>query len=364
MTGSPALQSADILALLGRDQIEVDRSILREAVTGRTILITGAGGSIGAELARQVTSLGAAQLVLIDHSENALFWIDRELESSATATPVRSVLGSISDRRLVDGTVRRYRPDIVFHAAACKHVAMVEANPIEAIRTNVLGTQSVLRACQTTGVGRFVLVSTDKATNPVNLLGLTKRFAEWVTADAAAAGGRFVSARFGNVLASSGSVYRVFRDQLARGEPLEVRHPDAERHFLTREEAGRLLVLVAHLASGGETFVLKVGEPVGILDLAKRFLQQSGNETDVPGPSDGDMGIRISQLGDGEKLCEDWPEPPLLEETRFPGVTVLRDDNIQSARMDDIMTTLRLACDRNDVEMAMEAMQIGVVSPN
>ena len=296
--------------LLGRPQATLDRPAMRQLVAGRRVLVTGAGGSIGSELCRQLAVLEPAELALYEASEFNLYQIDRELAGRWPALPRHALLGDVRDaRRLADVFAAR-RPQLVFHAAALKHVPLVEQNPLEGILTNVVGTRQVAEACRAGGVDAMVLISTDKAVNPSSVMGATKRLAEgWCQAlDLAGrkrnSGTRFVTVRFGNVLGSTGSVVPLFQAQLAAGGPLTVTHPEVTRYFMTIREAVELVLQasVLGLAGGGEAgqiHVLDMGEPIRILDLARQMIRLAGL---TPGR---DVEILFTGLRPGEKLTEE-----------------------------------------------------------
>lgn len=293
--------------LLGRPQTPLDREGIAAMVAGKRVLVTGAGGSIGAELSRQICALGPAAVTLLDHSEYLLYKIDREIEETHPELPRSAVLGDIRDRARIIRCLSDERPEIVFHAAALKHVPLVEANPSEGILTNCIGSRIVADACQAAGVGCMVQISTDKAVNPTNVMGATKRLAEaYIQAlDASGSATRFVVVRFGNVLGSTGSVVPLFRRQIAAGGPVTVTHPDMTRYFMTVREAVELVLQSATLAldnaadTRGKIFVLDMGKPVRILDLADRMIRLSGK---IPGE---DINIVFTGLRPGEKLFEE-----------------------------------------------------------
>jgi FlaA1/EpsC-like NDP-sugar epimerase len=303
----------DIDDLLGRDAVKPQADLLASKLHNHTILVTGAGGSIGSELCRQILRERPRRLLLLDHSEFALYTLHRELEAvcDTEASPVELVplLASVVNRRRLDWICATYRPDTVYHAAAYKHVPMVECNPSEGIFNNVFGTLNMAQSAIAAKVGNFVLVSTDKAVRPTNLMGASKRMAELVLqALANQAEHRdtcFSMVRFGNVLGSSGSVVPLFRDQLARGGPLTVTHPEVTRYFMTIPEAVQLVLQAAVMADGGEVFVLEMGEPVKIIDLARRLVELSGLQIRDELHPDGDIGIAFIGLRPGEKLYEE-----------------------------------------------------------
>ena len=308
--GAETLQLAPIAIedLLNRPEAPLDRDGMARLVRGRRVLVTGAGGTIGSELARQVAALGPASLLLLDNGEYALWQVDLELGESYPAVPRQAVMADIRDEARIGEVFEQFRPELVFHAAALKHVPMVEANPLEGLLTNAAGTRHVADAARAAGVQAMVLISTDKAVNPTSIMGASKRLAEMYcqALDAAASrssGMRCVTVRFGNVLGSTGSVVPLFRRQLERGGPLTVTHPDMRRYFMTvREAVGLVLeatVLGLKREGDGNIFVLDMGEPVKIVDLAQQMIRLAGLRPDV------DVAIRFTGLRPGEKLFEE-----------------------------------------------------------
>jgi FlaA1/EpsC-like NDP-sugar epimerase len=296
--------------LLGRPQTPLDRQAMQRLIEGRRVLVTGAGGSIGAELTRQIAAFQPAQLTLFDSSEYNLYSIDLELGERAPALPRRAVIGDVRDRQRVDRLFDEAQPHLVFHAAALKHVPMVEFNPLEGLHTNVLGTRNVADACRRSDVAAMVLISTDKAVNPPNVMGASKRLAESycqaLDLQRQTTGGtRYVTVRFGNVLGSTGSVVPLFQRQLAAGGPLTVTHPEMTRFFMTVREAVELVLQASALgtasppAEAGHIYVLEMGEPVKIVDLARQMIRLSGLKPDR------DVEIRFTGLRPGEKLHEE-----------------------------------------------------------
>lgn len=287
---------------LPRKPIALDVTPIRELVAGRRVLVTGAGGSIGSEICRQLLLLGCSHLSMVDHSESLLFEIDRELAHSRGEAGRNAILANVRDTARISEVVRDQRPDIVFHAAALKHVDLVEKNCAEAVLTNVLGTWNVIQAAVANGVGQFVLISTDKAVAPTSVMGATKRIAESLLNLAPKSRTRLTAVRFGNVLGSAGSVVPIFRDQIARGGPVTVTHPDVNRFFMTIPEAVQLVLHSTAISAGGEEsprkFLLEMGEPVKIVDLARQMIALSGK---VP---DEDIMIQFTGLKSGEKLAE------------------------------------------------------------
>ena len=335
--GAPPAQAQEVRPiaiedLLGRTRTTLDRGAMRRLIAGRRVLVTGAGGSIGAELARQIADLEPASLTLLDNSEYNLYAIDLELNQRAPALTRRTVLGDVRDRTRLDSLLAREKPEVVFHAAALKHVPMVEANPLEGVLTNVLGTRNMADACLAAEVPAMVLISSDKAINPTNVMGATKRLAEtycqaldlFQSRQHKKAGShvtRFVTLRFGNVLGSTGSVVPLFQRQLAEGGPLTVTHPEVQRYFMTVREAVELVLQGAALSIGnpvddaGKIYVLDMGKPIKIVDLARQVIRLAGLRPDK------DIAITFTGLRPGEKLNEELfhDKEPLLQ-TPHPGL--------------------------------------------
>lgn len=297
------LEEIPLEDFLPRKPIALDAAPIQELIAGRRVLVTGAGGSIGSELCRQLLALGCSHLTMVDHSEFLLFEIDRELARTRVDVVCRAILANVRDADRIAEVVRVERPDLVFHAAALKHVALVENNPAEGLLTNVLGTWNVIQASAAHGVAHFVLISTDKAVAPTNVMGASKRIAEYLLDLAPVGKTRLTAVRFGNVLGSAGSVVPIFRDQIARGGPVTVTHPEVNRFFMTIPEA---VQLVLHSASVGDglrpgsprKFLLEMGKPVKIADLARQMIELSGK---IPGV---DVMIEFTGLKPGEKLAE------------------------------------------------------------
>ena len=331
------------------------------------MLVTGAGGSIGSELCRQILLQRPQRLLLLDHSEYNLYAIHQELEAlerqTATGVQLLPLLGSVTQAARVDEIFRSFRPDTVYHAAAYKHVPLVEQNAAEGLANNVLGTLVAAQAARAHGASRFVLVSTDKAVRPTNVMGASKRVAELVlqalaaTASSADAPTTFAMVRFGNVLGSSGSVVPLFRRQLASGGPLTVTHADVTRYFMTIPEAAQLVLQAGAMAEGGEVFVLDMGEPVRILDLAHRMIRLSGLTVRDAEHPQGDIAIEISGLRPGEKLYEelligDNPQP-----TTHPRIMKAREGLLDWPQLDAALDRLRAAIATNDVPAAKALLQ-------
>ena len=294
------LRAVELDDLLGRDPVKLDDAGLHGLLTGKVVMVTGAGGSIGSELCRQIARFAPTRLVLLEQSEFALYTIEQELKQAFPALDFACLVGDVRDAARVDEVMRQHRPAALFHAAAYKHVPLMEQhNAWQAIRNNVLGTWTVAQAAQRNGVGKFVMISTDKAVNPTNVMGASKRLAEMVCQALQPAGNtRFVMVRFGNVLGSTGSVIPKFREQIARGGPITVTHPEITRYFMSIPEAAQVVLQAGLMGQGGEIFVLDMGEPVRIVDLAKDLIRLSGfTEEEVK--------IEFTGLRPGEKLYEE-----------------------------------------------------------
>jgi FlaA1/EpsC-like NDP-sugar epimerase len=304
----------DIEDLLGRDPVPPNTELLARNLAGKVVLVTGAGGSIGGELCRQILAERPSRLLLLDHNEYGLYSIHQELQSllevRQLAVELVPLLGSVGSIERLRDICKVYAPHTIYHAAAYKHVPLVEANPAQGISNNVFGTLNLARVAVECGVASFVLISTDKAVRPTNVMGASKRMAELVL-QALAAGQTetdatcFSMVRFGNVLGSSGSVVPLFRQQLAAGGPLTVTHAEVTRYFMTIPEAAQLVLQAGAMASGGEVFVLDMGEPVKIIDLARRMVELSGLKVRDAANPEGDVEIKVTGLRPGEKLYEE-----------------------------------------------------------
>jgi FlaA1/EpsC-like NDP-sugar epimerase len=332
--------------VLGREPVEVDLHSIAKYLAGETVLVTGAGGSIGAELCRQIARISPARLVLVEQSESALFGIERELIDEREFSAVATVLGDCGDRARMSQVFERYRPSVVFHAAAYKHVALLEANPLEAVRNNALATRAVADVAVEYGADRFVLVSTDKAANPKNLLGQSKALCEWIVE---AFGHRddiktrFVAVRFGNVLNSSGSVIPIFRRQIEKGGPVTVTHQEMTRFFMTIPEAVSLVVQAGAIGGRGQVYVLDMGEPVKILDLAHNMIRLSGKEPETEVP------IIFVGVRPGEKLHEElWTDGETVGPTSHPKILRAARSPIDVEWLEDELAELERMVERGD----------------
>jgi FlaA1/EpsC-like NDP-sugar epimerase len=319
--------------VLGREPVRVEIDRVGAYLAGQTVLVTGAGGSIGAELCRQIARVGPKLLVLVDHAENALFEVRRELEEERHFARAAAVLADCKDATRMREVFDEYEPSVVFHAAAYKHVPLMEENPVEAVRNNAVATRIVAAAAGEAGVERFVLVSTDKAVSPATVMGASKALAEWAVeaAQNRFKGTRYASVRFGNVLGSSGSVVPIFRRQIAKGGPVTVTDSRMTRYFMTIPEAVQLIIRSGELAAGGEVFVLEMGDPVKIVDLAANMIRLAGYEPDV------DISIEIVGRRPGEKIHEELfnpgerPQPTPAEKIVYAIQPPLGPDWVESA---------------------------------
>lgn len=344
--------------LLGRPQVVLDRDGITALIHGKRIVVTGAGGSIGSELVRQIAALAPKRLVLVDAGEYALYSIDMEISERFPQVDRRAVIANVRDRAVLDALFAEEQPEIVFHAAALKHVPLVEANPVEGLLTNAFGSRNVAEACIQAGVRAMVMISTDKAVNPTNVMGASKRVAEcWCqSADLAQTGTTFVTVRFGNVLGSTGSVVPRFQAQLAAGGPITVTHPDMVRYFMTIREAVELVLQASTLGVShhdqGKIYVLDMGKPVKILDLARQMIRLAGLRPDH------DVKIEFTGLRPGEKLFEEifhGAEAPVP--TERDGVLLASPRLVDQAELSAIMDQLYQACHGHDASAAIAAMQ-------
>lgn len=294
------LRDVEIEDLLGRDPVKLDNTAVSAYIKDKVVLITGAGGSIGSEICRQVAKMQPKKMLLLGKGENSIYEIHQELLNSYPELKKVPIIADVRDRERINGIMDYFKPQVVFHAAAHKHVPLMEYQPIEAVKNNVLGTKVVAEEASAHNVETFVMISTDKAVNPTSVMGCTKRVAEmFVQSMNAVSKTRFVAVRFGNVLGSRGSVIPLFKKQIAKGGPVTVTHPDMKRYFMTIPEASQLVLQAGAMAEGGEVFVLDMGEPVKICDLAKDLITLSGLTPDV------NIKIKYTGLRPGEKLFEE-----------------------------------------------------------
>ncbi|WP_285849186.1 nucleoside-diphosphate sugar epimerase/dehydratase [Metabacillus litoralis] len=336
------LRDVQVEDLLGRDPVELNMQSISEKLTGKTILVTGAGGSIGSEICRQVSKFKPRKLLLLGHGENSIYTIDMELRNQyQNQFEIIPVIADVQDRNRIFDVVEVHKPDVIYHAAAHKHVPLMEYNPKEAVKNNVIGTKNVAEAADTFGVHKFVLVSTDKAVNPTNVMGSTKRIAEMVIQELNKySQTNFVAVRFGNVLGSRGSVIPLFKKQIQAGGPVTVTHPEMTRYFMTIPEASRLVIQAGALAQGGEIFVLDMGEPVKIVDLAENLIKLSGYSIE-------EIGIKFAGIRPGEKMYEELlGENEVHSEAIFPKIFIGKTVEFDYSRV----TTLIENHDTYDVE--------------
>ena len=324
------LRNVEIEDLLGRDPVQLDQTMIEKQLRGKKILVTGAGGSIGSEICRQVAKFKPKEIVILGHGENSIYQLNMELvgkySQHFTITPV---IADVQDRKRIFEVMDKYKPDVVYHAAAHKHVPLMELNPREAVKNNILGTRNVAEAASHARVKAFVMVSTDKAVNPPNIMGATKRLCEMIVQDMATRSEytKFVAVRFGNVLGSRGSVIPLFKKQIAEGGPITVTHPDIVRYFMTIPEAAQLVIQAGALARGGEIFVLDMGQPVKIVDLAKNLSRLSGYD-------EGDIEIKFTGLRPGEKMYEELlNEGEVNPKQVFPKIHIGIADNSKINRV-------------------------------
>jgi FlaA1/EpsC-like NDP-sugar epimerase len=355
------IHELDIEDLLGRDPVPPDNELLQRNIRDRVVLVTGAGGSIGSELCRQIVRLEPKILLLVEVSEYALYTIHSELERKLGDSPTRilPLLASVRNETRMREIMRTWQPDTVYHAAAYKHVPLVEHNPAEGVRNNVLGTLVTARVAAECGVTDFVLISTDKAVRPTNIMGATKRLAEMVLQGLAqdpAGRTRFSMVRFGNVLGSSGSVVPLFRQQIKDGGPITLTHANITRYFMTIPEAAQLVIQAGAMAVGGDVFVLDMGAPVRIIDLAKRMVELSGLSVRDANNAHGDIEIVITGLRPGEKLYEelligDNPSP-----TEHPRIMKAHDDAMPWDRLTERLAAVEVALALNNIEMLRQLL--------
>ena len=312
----------------------MDQTLIEKQLRGKRILVTGAGGSIGSEICRQVSSFRPKELIILGHGENSIYQLNMELLGKyAEHFRITPVIADVQDRKRIFEVMEKYRPDVVYHAAAHKHVPLMEINPREAVKNNILGTRNVAEAANHAKVKTFVMISTDKAVNPPNIMGATKRLCEMIVQDMATKSDstKYVAVRFGNVLGSRGSVIPLFKKQIAKGGPITVTHPDIVRYFMTIPEAAQLVIQAGSLARGGEIFVLDMGKPVRIVDLAKNLIRLSGYSED-------DIEIKFTGLRPGEKMYEELlNEGEINPKQIFPKIHIGIADNSKIDRVYDFI---------------------------
>lgn len=352
------LRDVDVEDLLGRDPIMVDLKGIANYVEEKTVLVTGAGGSIGSELCRQIALFGPAKLLLLGHGENSIFTIEHELRRKFQGLRLETIIADVQDRQRIFQVFEELRPSVVFHAAAHKHVPLMERNPQEAVKNNVFGTRNVADAAHQFGVERFVLISTDKAVNPTSVMGTTKRIAEmYIQCLNPISPTKFAAVRFGNVLGSRGSVIPSFKEQIARGGPVTVTHPDMIRYFMTIPEAVQLVIQAGALANGGEVFILDMGEPVKILDLAKDLIRLSGFEPFT------EIDIQYTGMRPGEKLYEELlTSEEGISATKHDRIFIGRPIVVDKMSLEFEMSKLERLIVASDVDLILELLEAIVPS--
>jgi FlaA1/EpsC-like NDP-sugar epimerase len=322
--------------LLGREPIKLDIEGISGYITGKTVLVTGAGGSIGSEICRQIAPFNPSKLILLGHGENSIYSIEMALKENFGHTSIELIteIADMQDADKMNTVMRTYHPDVVYHAAAHKHVPLMERNPEEAVKNNVIGTMNVARAASWNGVKTFVMISTDKAVNPTSVMGSTKRLAEMIIQEMdMISETKFVAVRFGNVLGSRGSVIPLFKRQIEKGGPVTVTHPDMIRYFMTIPEASRLVIQAGALAKGGEIFVLDMGEPVKIVDLAKNLIKLSGNSLE-------EVGIKFTGMRPGEKLFEELLQAEEVhEEQIYPKIYIGKTSELYIREIEELLSS-------------------------
>ncbi|ARU63849.1 polysaccharide biosynthesis protein [Tumebacillus avium] len=347
------IREVSVEDLLGREAVQVDLEGVASYVAGQVVLVTGAGGSIGSELCRQISKFAPQQLLLLGHGENSIYEIELELRGKFPALPLATIIADIQDRKRLNAVFDAYRPSVVFHAAAHKHVPLMERNPQEAIKNNVLGTKNVAECAHEYGASRFVMISSDKAVNPTSVMGVSKRVAEMIIQGLdRISETQFVAVRFGNVLGSRGSVIPIFKRQIQAGGPVTVTHPDMVRYFMTIPEASQLVIQAGALAEGGEIFILDMGEPVNIADLARDLIRLSGFRPDE------DIEIVYTGIRPGEKLFEEiLTNEEGTEETKHNRIFVGRPLDFSWEELQFMIKRLAGAAFAPDVESKAEEIK-------
>lgn len=348
------LKEVQLEDLLGRDPVKLDLPSIGRFISDHVVLVTGAAGSIGSELCRQVLNFGPSRLICLDHNENGLYQLMQEFSERPDRGLIEPLVASITEASRIDWAFRHFKPQVVFHAAAHKHVPMMERNRDEAVRNNVLGTRVLAQAADRHQVEKFVMISTDKAVNPTSTMGVCKRVAELVVKNLDQnSGTQFMTVRFGNVLGSAGSVVPLFRSQIAKGGPITITHAGIERYFMTIFEAVQLVIQAAALGNGGETFVLDMGTPMKIIDLARNLITLSGLQENV------DIEIEIVGLRPGEKMTEElWVQGENLAPTRHVKINVAEaGEAIDPAQLADRIETLLASVDKGDGDILVARLK-------
>jgi FlaA1/EpsC-like NDP-sugar epimerase len=337
-----AIRDVSIEDLLGREPVQLDVNSISDKIEGHTILVTGAGGSIGSEICRQVSRFNPKEIILLGHGEYSIYTIEKELVNTYRHIDYPTEIADVQDREKMFEIMKKYQPTIVYHAAAHKHVPLMERNPQAAVKNNIIGTKNVAEASDAASVEVFVMVSTDKAVNPTSVMGATKRIAEMIVQELDhKSNTKFVAVRFGNVLGSRGSVIPLFKEQINNGGPITITHPDMTRYFMTIPEASRLVIQASSLARGGEIFVLDMGEPVKILDLARNLIKLSGFAEE-------EIGIKYSGIRSGEKLYEELlGKDEVNDEQVFPKIYIGKSRVSNSIEIKRLLQNYHLLDKRN-----------------
>ena len=367
--GVDEIRDIDIEDLLGRDIVPPNPELLGACITGQSVMVTGAGGSIGSELCRQIIAINPSRLILLDTFEFGLYKLEAELIEKLQSIEggdnieIVSLLGSVGNRLQMENAIRSFKVDTVYHVAAYKQVPMVEKNVVEGVQNNIFGTLVSAQAAEKFKVKNFVLISTDKAVRPTNFMGATKRFAEQVLQALAARDSdtKFSMVRFGNVLGSSGSVVPLFRRQIGMGGPVTVTHPEVTRYFMTVQEAAQLVIQAGSMATGGDVFVLDMHEPIKIIDLAKKMVHLMGFEVKDENSYRGDIGIEYTGLRPGEKLYEELLIGESVTGTGHPKIMRAKEETLSWGELEILLSKLELACKQIDLKEIRKLLMKAVV---
>ncbi|WP_088070474.1 polysaccharide biosynthesis protein [Gottfriedia luciferensis] len=320
--------------LLGRNEVDMDIESISDSITNKVVLVSGAGGSIGSEISRQVSRFNPKQLILLGHGENSIYSIEMELKERYSGSDIQFIteIADLQDAKKMMAVMERYNPDVVYHAAAHKHVPLMERNPEEAFKNNVVGTMNIAKAASWYGVKSFVMISTDKAVNPTSVMGASKKLAEMIIQDMdTKSDTKFVAVRFGNVLGSRGSVIPLFKKQIEKGGPVTVTHPEMVRYFMTIPEASKLVIQAGALAKGGEIFILDMGDPIKIVDLAKNLILLSGNSIE-------EIGVEFTGMRPGEKLFEELLKADEVhEEQIYPKIYIGKTTELYTQEIEELI---------------------------
>ncbi len=353
------VQSVDVKDILGRDPVEPNMDLLQRNIKRKNVMITGAGGSIGKELCKQIIHLNPKKIVLYENNEFALYKANMELKDLIPYVEIIPLLSSILDPIKFKDTLQNHHIHTIYHAAAYKHVPLVEINPLEGMRNNIIGTYNCVKGALDTAVDTFILISTDKAVRPSNVMGATKRFSELILQGAHqySSGTNFSMVRFGNVLDSAGSVVPVFRQQISKGGPVTVTHPDITRYFMSIPEAVELVIQAGAMAKGGDVFVLEMGEPIRIMDLAEKMIHISGYELRNSDYPDGDIEIKITGLRPGEKLNEELIIGNNVYSTDHPQILKAEEESMNWKAIEEKMLHIKSSCESLDINEALKTLK-------